>query len=152
MAFELLPQQVEKDYVHSWVLWALNSRPELRRLLILKGGNALRKGYLPETRFSKDLDFSSVEHVDPGFLAAELREMCSLVERQTGVRFIRKEAARQQESSSDFPIIYRGCLGFTLLLIMLQISVLAHKGMAPERAMPYKPTHLVSDPASGREP
>jgi hypothetical protein len=50
--FRLPPQQVEKDYVHSWILWAINSKPELGRLLVLKGGNALRKCYFPDTRFS----------------------------------------------------------------------------------------------------
>ncbi len=69
----LPPQQVEKDYIHSWVLWAINSRPELKRLLVLKGGNALRKGYFPDTRFCKDLDFSSVDHVVPSFLRRELQ-------------------------------------------------------------------------------
>ncbi len=128
-AFELPPQQVEKDYVHSWVLWALNYRPELRRLLILKGGNALRKSYLPETRFSKDLDFSSVEHVDPGFLAAELREVCRLVQGQTGVRFI-GEDTRVEDKNLPFDvdalearIYFRGFYNEEKLTLKTQLDV-----------------------------
>ena len=55
----LSPTDVEKDYVHGWLLGAIYSRPTLAEALVLKGGNGLRKAYLPETRFSKDLDFSS---------------------------------------------------------------------------------------------
>ncbi|WP_036306367.1 nucleotidyl transferase AbiEii/AbiGii toxin family protein, partial [Methyloglobulus morosus] len=85
--FCLQPQQVEKDYVHSWILWAINSRPELKKRLVLKGGNALRKCYFSETRFSKDLDFSSVDNFSQTLLETELREVCRIVEKQTGVTF-----------------------------------------------------------------
>ena len=82
------PSHVEKDYVHSWVLWAIGSRPTIKNLLVLKGGNALRKGYFSDTRFSKDLDFSSTDHIDRGFLESELKEICKIVESQTAVKFL----------------------------------------------------------------
>ena len=99
---KLHPQQVEKDYVHSWVLCAINSRPALKRLLVLKGGNALRKGYFPETRFSKDLDFSSIDHVEPDFLKSELREICRIVESQTAVKFM-EDATRVEDKELPIP-------------------------------------------------
>ena len=70
--FSIPPSQVEKDYIHSWVLEAIYSRPLLNKLLVLKGGNALRKCYFPDTRFSKDLDFSSTDHINMNFLEKEL--------------------------------------------------------------------------------
>ena len=82
------PNHVEKDYVHSWILWAIGQRPELKKLLILKGGNALRKGYFTDTRFSKDLDFSAVNHFDEDYLESELREICEIVEAKTSVKFL----------------------------------------------------------------
>ena len=94
------PIHVEKDYVHSWVLWAIGSRPALRNLLVLKGGNALRKAYFPDTRFSKDLDFSSTDHITRGFLESELREICKVVEVQTGVTFLDKTVIKDK----DLPI------------------------------------------------
>ena len=57
--FQLRPLEVQKDYVYGWLLNGLFHRPALAAQLVLKGGNALRKGYLPDTRFSKDLDFSA---------------------------------------------------------------------------------------------
>ena len=82
------PNHVEKDYVHSWVLWAIGQQPNLKNLLVLKGGNALRKGYFSDTRFSKDLDFSSTDRIDRDFLYSELNEICKLVEGKTGVKFL----------------------------------------------------------------
>src|SRR5665213_4211679 len=57
--FRLRPLEVQKDYVYGWLLYPILQRPVLARQLILKGGNALRKAYLPDTRLSKDLDFSA---------------------------------------------------------------------------------------------
>jgi predicted nucleotidyltransferase component of viral defense system len=86
--FSLSPSDVEKDYIHGWVLKAISSRAALQRNFVLKGGSALRKGYLPNTRFSKDLDFSANTAVDKDELARELVEVRRIVESQTGVRFL----------------------------------------------------------------
>jgi len=55
--YNINPSDVEKDYVFGWLLNALYSQSSLSNQLVLKGGNGLRKAYLPNTRFSKDLDF-----------------------------------------------------------------------------------------------
>jgi predicted nucleotidyltransferase component of viral defense system len=44
---DLRPIDVEKDYVYGWLLRGLFSRPALAAQFVLKGGNALRKCYLP---------------------------------------------------------------------------------------------------------
>jgi predicted nucleotidyltransferase component of viral defense system len=85
--FGLGPADVEKDYVHGRVLHALYSGSPLGTELILKGGNCLRKAYLPNTRFSKDLDFSSIRSVDESFLKEELNRVCVVVEGETGISF-----------------------------------------------------------------
>src|SRR5207244_1520134 len=64
---------------------------------VLKGGQALRKVCLPQTRFSKDLDFSALEHLEPQFLEAELREVCAQVTAATGVRFLDKIMVKDKE-------------------------------------------------------
>jgi len=47
----------EKNYVNSWILWAIYTSPYGDNLLF-KGGTALSKLYFPETwRYSEDLDF-----------------------------------------------------------------------------------------------
>ena len=51
---------IEKDYVLTWVLLAIAASP-LRDLLALKGGTAIKKMYVPDYRFSEDLDFTLLD-------------------------------------------------------------------------------------------
>ncbi|HEV2702901.1 MAG TPA: nucleotidyl transferase AbiEii/AbiGii toxin family protein, partial [Steroidobacteraceae bacterium] len=88
--FSITPINVEKDYVHSWLLKSIYARPALAARLILKGGQAIRKGYLPQTRFSKDLDFSTLAQLDCNWLETELREVCAQVSAASGVTFLDK--------------------------------------------------------------
>jgi uncharacterized protein len=50
---------VEKDYGLSYVLASVFEDDVLARCLVFKGGTALRKAYLPDYRFSVDLDFTA---------------------------------------------------------------------------------------------
>jgi len=86
--FSIFPTDVEKDYVYGWLLKAIYARPQLASRLVLKGGQAIRKAYLGETRFSKDLDFSATETFDHAFMQDELRGVCAEVTAATGVRFL----------------------------------------------------------------
>lgn len=43
---DVSPQNVERDYVHGWLLKEIYSHPTLAGRLVLKGGNAIRKGYV----------------------------------------------------------------------------------------------------------
>ncbi|HET8919429.1 MAG TPA: nucleotidyl transferase AbiEii/AbiGii toxin family protein [Xanthobacteraceae bacterium] len=95
--FQLRPLEVQKDYVYGWLLKGVFQRPVLAGQLVLKGGNALRKCYLPDTRFSKDLDFSSRAAVPLDILETELREVCNFVSEQTGVKFIEKISVRHKD-------------------------------------------------------
>lgn len=88
--YSLSPTEVERDYVHGWLLAAIYSRPALARTLVLKGGNGLRKGYLPDTRFSKDLDFSVLNSIPKQLVESELRAAIEIVEGNTGVKFLDK--------------------------------------------------------------
>jgi predicted nucleotidyltransferase component of viral defense system len=85
--FELRPLDVQKDYVYGWLLNGLFRRPVLANQLILKGGNALRKGYLSNTRFSNDVDFSARQALTQPVLEQELREVCSLVPSRVVLEF-----------------------------------------------------------------
>ena len=85
--FGINPNDVEKDYVHGWILKGIQTHSSLGSQLILKGGNGLRKAYLPNTRFSKDLDFSCQQQIDQEFLARELRQICDYVEQEARVHF-----------------------------------------------------------------
>ena len=51
---------IEKDYVLTWVLNSIANSP-LNSQMVFKGGTAIKKMYIPEYRFSEDLDFTILD-------------------------------------------------------------------------------------------
>lgn len=54
-------RQIEKDYVLSWVLFAISKNKMLNKALVFKGGTVLKKAYFEDYRFSEDLDFTLID-------------------------------------------------------------------------------------------
>lgn len=84
--FGLHVSDVQRDYVFGWLLCGLYQE-EKTHGLVLKGGNALRKVWLPETRFSDDLDLSTRGAIDPDELLSRFNSLCAFVQARTGIRF-----------------------------------------------------------------
>ena len=97
--FELRPLDVQKDYVYGWLLKALFQRQALASHLVLKGGNALRKGYLPgHEDFLRYLDFSAREAITQGIWKPNsVRYVPLLKTEEEGVRFIDKMTIRDKD-------------------------------------------------------
>lgn len=51
-------QQIEKDYILSWILFGISKNEHLSKAIIFKGGTVLKKVYFEDYRFSEDLDFT----------------------------------------------------------------------------------------------
>lgn len=51
-------QQIEKDYILSWILQGIAQHVQLSETLVFKGGTLLKKVYFEDYRFSEDLDFT----------------------------------------------------------------------------------------------
>jgi len=93
---------VERDYVFGWLLAGIYSRPGyLQSLLVLKGGNGLRKAYFPYTRFSGDLDFSTEEQVDTDRFMTEVNEVCDFIGDHAGVEFVKERNLVREKKNSD---------------------------------------------------
>ena len=54
-------QQIEKDYILSWILQGVAMHKELSNTIVFKGGTVLKKVYFKDYRFSEDLDFTLLE-------------------------------------------------------------------------------------------
>lgn len=54
-------QQIEKDYVLSWILQGISQHQNLAKCIIFKGGTVLKKVYFEDYRFSEDLDFTLLD-------------------------------------------------------------------------------------------
>jgi len=92
----------EKNYVNSWILWAIFTSSYGDDLLF-KGGTALSKLYFPETwRYSEDLDFG-VRGAYRGS-EAELRGAVDDAARASGIDFVVTKHRELQKD--DYPTHY----------------------------------------------
>jgi predicted nucleotidyltransferase component of viral defense system len=106
-----IPEAIlERDYCLAWFLVGL-SRTPLRKLLVFKGGTALKRCYFGGYRFSEDLDFSLVEKVSLNYVLTELEPIYDEVQRASGIvfRFSREDRKRHQNSYT-FYLNYDGPL------------------------------------------
>jgi predicted nucleotidyltransferase component of viral defense system len=65
--------------------------------LVLKGGNAMRKGYFPMTRFSDDLDFTTTGALDADVLREQFNAVCAYAQARSGVHFLIDQNRIEQE-------------------------------------------------------
>ncbi len=73
---------LEQDYALSWVLSGIASHPQLSKILVFKGGTALKKCYFGDYRFSQDLDFTLISDTDNVLLFSYVKEACLLAKQQ----------------------------------------------------------------------
>lgn len=55
-------QQIEKDYILSWILKGIAQHCQLSKNIVFKGGTVLKKIYFKDYRFSEDLDFTLINN------------------------------------------------------------------------------------------
>jgi predicted nucleotidyltransferase component of viral defense system len=55
-------QQIEKDYILSWILQGVAKHSKLSKAIVFKGGTVLKKVYFEDYRFSEDLDFTLLDN------------------------------------------------------------------------------------------
>ncbi len=103
--FEIHPSNVERDYVFGWMVFGVFTISALKDTIFLKGGNALRKGYFKNTRFSTDLDFGIPGDINQDSLLAELNKVCDFIQERTGIVFV-KDANKIEEkfTATEVPI------------------------------------------------
>jgi predicted nucleotidyltransferase component of viral defense system len=103
--FEIHPVNVEKDYVFGWLLFVLFTKSELKEDIFLKGGNALRKGYFANTRFSSDLDFGIPFEIDQDTLTIELNKVCDFIQEKAGITFVKEDLRIEEKfEAAEAPI------------------------------------------------
>lgn len=75
---------IEKDYVLTWTLLAVADSP-LRNHLAFKGGTALKKVYVPEYRFSEDLDFTLLADLSNDALVGAVEGLFAWLQREVNI-------------------------------------------------------------------
>ncbi len=103
--FEIHVANVERDYVFGWFLFGVFTVSGLKDEIFLKGGNALRKGYFENTRFSSDLDFGIPGDIDQDVLLAEINKVCDFIQEKAGVSFLKNDnKITEKFSATEAPI------------------------------------------------
>jgi hypothetical protein len=93
---------VQRDYLYGWLLVGLyGDNPLVRDRLVLKGGNAFRKSYFVNTRFSGDLDLTAPAGLHPVQLLDALNCACRMIRARTGIEFDLDRNAQTGRHSID---------------------------------------------------
>jgi predicted nucleotidyltransferase component of viral defense system len=106
-----IPETVlERDYCLSWFLTGL-SRTSLKDFLAFKGGTAIKKCYIPDYRFSEDLDFTLREDIAFETIWERLDEAFKYTEEASGIKFrFGRYDRHSHENSHTFYLGYEGPL------------------------------------------
>jgi predicted nucleotidyltransferase component of viral defense system len=103
--FEIHTSNVQRDYVFGWLLYGFFTISGLKNKLFLKGGNALRKAYFAETRYSPDLDFGLPDGISKERLLEEINGVCDGIGEKSGVSFVRdSNKVEEKFSATDTPL------------------------------------------------
>lgn len=102
-------QQIEKDYVLSWILWGISKHEHLSKKLIFKGGTVLKKVYFDYYRFSEDLDFTLIDNETKVQILEWFNEIFEFILEEVNIRL---EIVDVNENDGiNFYISYNGPLG-----------------------------------------
>ncbi len=112
------PSHVQRDYVHGWLLSLLYQSSNLANRVVLKGCNALRKAYFENSRYSRDLDFSTSQGISHEELGRELNTVCEGIHKRSGVYFDtsktrvdKKKLADSEKDISEARLYFRNFYG-----------------------------------------
>ncbi|MBU8764158.1 nucleotidyl transferase AbiEii/AbiGii toxin family protein [Micrococcus luteus] len=99
--FDINTSNVQRDYVFGWFLAGIYHISELKDHLVLKGGNALRKAYFENTRFSGDLDFAVQHSLAQELIQQEMDKICDFVQTNAGVIFEKEKNKVSEKQRID---------------------------------------------------
>ena len=95
------PQQIEKDYVITWMLWGISQNTFLKENLIFKGGTCLKKIHIPDYRYSEDMDFTlKKDAISDEEIYKNLDDLFGLVFRETRIRLSINETSKETHIAS----------------------------------------------------
>jgi predicted nucleotidyltransferase component of viral defense system len=105
-------QQIEKDYVLSWLLQGIAQHDSLSDSLIFKGGTLLKKVYFDSYRFSEDLDFTLLfDNEINDKILDDFKSVFEYISAEANIPLEITEENEHQDGGFNFYINYVGPLG-----------------------------------------
>ena len=105
-------QQIEKDYVLSWILKGVAQHAQLSKAIVFKGGTVLKKIYFEDYRFSEDLDFTLLNNEIPNEqIFVWFKETFEYVREEANIPLEIFDNNEHEDGGINFYISYVGPLG-----------------------------------------
>ncbi len=105
-------QQIEKDYILSWILQGIAMHKELSNVIVFKGGTVLKKVYFEDYRFSEDLDFTLLdENILNQQIFEYFNEVFEYVKEEANIPLKIIDNNEHEDGGVNFYISYIGPLG-----------------------------------------
>jgi len=105
-------QQIEKDYILSWILFGISKHEELSKTIVFKGGTVLKKVYFKYYRFSEDLDFTLLNaEISNAQIFEWFKEVFEFIKEEANITLDIIDNNEHENGGINFYISYIGPLG-----------------------------------------
>ena len=105
-------QQIEKDYILSWILFGISKHEQLSNAIVFKGGTVLKKIYFENFRFSEDLDFTLFNNETENETIFEwFKETFDFIKEEANIPLEIINDNEHEDGGINFYISYIGPLG-----------------------------------------
>jgi predicted nucleotidyltransferase component of viral defense system len=105
-------QQIEKDYMLSWILQGVAQHEQLSKTIVFKGGTVLKKIYFEDYRFSEDLDITLLNNdITDERIFEWFKETFEYILEEANIRLEIIDNNEHEDGGINFYISYVGPLG-----------------------------------------
>jgi predicted nucleotidyltransferase component of viral defense system len=105
-------QQIEKDYILSWILFGIAKHEQLSKAIVFKGGTVLKKVYFEDYRFSEDLDFTLLNaEISNEQIFSWFNEVFEFIKDEANIPLDIIDNNEHEDGGINFYISYIGPLG-----------------------------------------
>ncbi len=105
-------QQIEKDYILSWILKGIAQHEQLSKVIVFKGGTVLKKVYFEDYRFSEDLDFTLINNeISNEQIFEWFRETFDYIKEEANIPLEIIDNNEHEDGGINFYISYIGPIG-----------------------------------------
>lgn len=105
-------QQIEKDYLLSWILQGIAQHDKLSKIIVFKGGTILKKVYFEDYRFSEDLDFTLLnDKISNKQIFQWFNEIFEFIREKANIPLKIIDNTEHEDGGINFYISYIGPLG-----------------------------------------
>ena len=105
-------QQIEKDYMLSWILLGIAKHEQLSKGIVFKGGTVLKKVYFEDYRFSEDLDFTVLNaEISNEQIFSWFQEVFEFIKDEANIPLDIIDNNEHEDGGINFYISYIGPLG-----------------------------------------